>query len=174
MLNRLIRGAIQTGVFASAFALGDLISFVLYRNTNLYAMFAYPIGRIYTNVSLSSVLGGLHILLTLDPLDAARYAQLAPGSEGEDGIQCQRTERAFLYLPPKWSTRLTHVQSGGLQERFRTNNTRDNIQMRRIEVQTEVHTVHDTASRDDKFPLDGEVYDAPRAPRKSSSGGTDI
>lgn len=41
----------QTGVFASAFALGDLFSFVLHRDTYLYAMFAYPIGRIYTNVS---------------------------------------------------------------------------------------------------------------------------
>jgi len=50
IINRLIRGAIQTGLFASIFALADLFSFVLHRNTNLYAMFAYPIGRIYTNV----------------------------------------------------------------------------------------------------------------------------
>jgi len=50
VINRLIRGAIQTGLFASLFALADLFSFVLHRDTNLYAMFAYPIGRIYTNV----------------------------------------------------------------------------------------------------------------------------
>ena len=50
MINRLIRGAIQTGLFASIFALADLFSFVLHRETNLYAMFAFPIGRIYTNV----------------------------------------------------------------------------------------------------------------------------
>ncbi|KAG6919023.1 hypothetical protein DXG01_009733 [Tephrocybe rancida] len=49
IINRLIRGAIQTGLFASIFALADLFSFVLHGNTNLYAMFAYPIGRIYTN-----------------------------------------------------------------------------------------------------------------------------
>ena len=51
IVNRLIRGAIQTGLFASMFALADLFSFVLHRDTLLYAMFAYPIGRIYSNVS---------------------------------------------------------------------------------------------------------------------------
>lgn len=57
ILNRLIRGAVQTGLFVSIFALGDLFSFLLHRNTNLYAMFAYPMGRIYTNVSNLLVLG---------------------------------------------------------------------------------------------------------------------
>lgn len=52
LINRLIRGAIQTGLFASIFALADLFSFTLAGTTTLYAMFAYPIGRIYTNVSL--------------------------------------------------------------------------------------------------------------------------
>lgn len=51
IINRLIRGAVQTGLFASIFALADLFTFLLHSNTNLYAMFAYPIGRIYTNVS---------------------------------------------------------------------------------------------------------------------------
>ncbi|KXN88824.1 hypothetical protein AN958_06693, partial [Leucoagaricus sp. SymC.cos] len=55
IINRLIRGAIQTGLFASIFALADLFSFVLHRDTNLYAMFAYPIGRIYTNTLLDTL-----------------------------------------------------------------------------------------------------------------------
>jgi len=55
ILNRLIRGAVQTGLFASIFALGDLFGFLLHRNTNLYAMFAYPIGRIYTNTLLDTL-----------------------------------------------------------------------------------------------------------------------
>ncbi|KZT19766.1 hypothetical protein NEOLEDRAFT_933578 [Neolentinus lepideus HHB14362 ss-1] len=55
MLNRLIRGAVQTGLFASIFALGDLFGFLLHRNTNLYGMFAYPIGRIYTNTLLDTL-----------------------------------------------------------------------------------------------------------------------
>jgi len=55
IINRLIRGAIQTGLFASIFALSDLFSFVFHRNTNLYAMFAYPIGRIYTNTLLDTL-----------------------------------------------------------------------------------------------------------------------
>ncbi|RDB28699.1 hypothetical protein Hypma_015900 [Hypsizygus marmoreus] len=55
IINRLIRGAIQTGLFASVFALADLFSFVLHGDTNLYAMFAYPIGRIYTNTLLDTL-----------------------------------------------------------------------------------------------------------------------
>ncbi|KAJ7465219.1 hypothetical protein FB451DRAFT_1352729 [Mycena latifolia] len=55
IINRLIRGTIQTGLFASIFALADLFSFLLHRNTNLYAMFAYPIGRIYTNTLLNTL-----------------------------------------------------------------------------------------------------------------------
>lgn len=55
IINRLIRGAIQTGLFASIFALADMFSFLLYRQTNLYAMFAYPIGRIYTNTLLDTL-----------------------------------------------------------------------------------------------------------------------
>lgn len=51
MLNRLIRGAVQTGIFAGVFSLGDLIAFLNWPNTNFYGMFAIPIGRIYTNVS---------------------------------------------------------------------------------------------------------------------------
>ncbi|KAJ6511916.1 hypothetical protein C8R47DRAFT_1092718 [Mycena vitilis] len=55
IINRLIGGAIRTGLFASMFALADLFSFLLHRNTNLYAMFAYPIGRIYTNTLLNTL-----------------------------------------------------------------------------------------------------------------------
>ncbi|KAF9476490.1 hypothetical protein BDN70DRAFT_882315 [Pholiota conissans] len=55
IINRIIRGAVQTGLFASMFALADLFSFMFHRNTNLYAMFAYPIGRIYTNTLLDTL-----------------------------------------------------------------------------------------------------------------------
>ncbi|PFH52841.1 hypothetical protein AMATHDRAFT_139073, partial [Amanita thiersii Skay4041] len=55
IINRLIRGAVQTGVFVSIFALADMFSFLLHRDTNLYAMFAYPIGRIYTNTLLDTL-----------------------------------------------------------------------------------------------------------------------
>jgi hypothetical protein len=64
IINRLIRGAIQTGLFASLFALADLFSFVLLPGTNFYAMFAYPIGRIYTNVRF-------FLLFLTDPVDIA-------------------------------------------------------------------------------------------------------
>ncbi|KAI9463138.1 hypothetical protein HD554DRAFT_2027300, partial [Boletus coccyginus] len=56
VLNRLIRGAIQTGLLAGIFSMGDLISFVVLPTTNLYGMFAIPIGRIYTNTLLDTLL----------------------------------------------------------------------------------------------------------------------
>ncbi|KAF7360577.1 hypothetical protein MVEN_00789000 [Mycena venus] len=55
VISRLIQGAIETGTITSLFALGDLFSFVFFRNTNLYAMFAFPIGRIYTNTLLHTL-----------------------------------------------------------------------------------------------------------------------
>lgn len=73
VIHKLIRGAVQTGIFATIFAAGDLISFgkswkwlfksrkvrksicasVTNPETNIYGMFAIPLGRIYTNVSPS-------------------------------------------------------------------------------------------------------------------------
>ena len=62
-----MRMAIQSGTFATIFALGDMVTFrkafhlgslftsniilVLIPEMNLYGMFTFPIGRIYTNVS---------------------------------------------------------------------------------------------------------------------------
>ncbi|KAK1231373.1 hypothetical protein PQX77_005515 [Marasmius sp. AFHP31] len=56
IINRLIRGAVQTGFFVSLFAMGDLVSFLLAQHTgNLYAFFAFPLGRIYTNTMLDTL-----------------------------------------------------------------------------------------------------------------------
>ncbi|KAJ7314983.1 hypothetical protein DFH08DRAFT_894350 [Mycena albidolilacea] len=55
IINRLIRGAIQTGLFVSMFALGDMFSFIFAPHTSFYMMFAYPIGRIYTNTLLDTL-----------------------------------------------------------------------------------------------------------------------
>jgi len=55
IINRIIRGSVQTGLFVSIFALADLFSFLFSRNTYLYAMFAYPLGRIYTNTLLDTL-----------------------------------------------------------------------------------------------------------------------
>ncbi|KAF4583379.1 hypothetical protein EYR38_002129 [Pleurotus pulmonarius] len=56
VINRLMRGAIQTGVFASIFSLGDLVAFLALPHTNIYGMFAIPLGRIYTNTLMDTLL----------------------------------------------------------------------------------------------------------------------
>ncbi|KAJ7829222.1 hypothetical protein B0H14DRAFT_2810757, partial [Mycena olivaceomarginata] len=55
IINRLIRGAIQTGLFAAMAALCDLFCFIFAPHTNFYMMFAYPLGRIYTNTLLDTL-----------------------------------------------------------------------------------------------------------------------
>ncbi|KAG9308019.1 hypothetical protein JVU11DRAFT_12671 [Chiua virens] len=56
VINRLIRGAIQTGLFAGIFSLGDLIAFAAAPKMYLYSTFAFPIGRIYTNTLMDTLL----------------------------------------------------------------------------------------------------------------------
>ncbi|EKM74884.1 hypothetical protein AGABI1DRAFT_116689 [Agaricus bisporus var. burnettii JB137-S8] len=55
VIHKLIRGAVQTGIFATIFAAGDLISFVTNPETNIYGMFAIPLGRIYTNTLMHTL-----------------------------------------------------------------------------------------------------------------------
>ncbi|KAJ7512896.1 hypothetical protein B0H11DRAFT_2267931 [Mycena galericulata] len=52
IINSLIRGAIQSGLLVTIFTLGDLLCFTLSSKTNLYTMFVYPLGRVYTNTVL--------------------------------------------------------------------------------------------------------------------------
>ncbi|KAI0343438.1 hypothetical protein BDW22DRAFT_1355875 [Trametopsis cervina] len=66
VLNQLIRGAIQTGLFAGIFSLGDLITFAKLPDTNFYGMFAIPIGRIYTNTLLDTLLARKQLRRQLD------------------------------------------------------------------------------------------------------------
>ncbi|EIW79442.1 hypothetical protein CONPUDRAFT_125752 [Coniophora puteana RWD-64-598 SS2] len=56
VISQLVFGAKQTGLFAAIFALCDLISFLAAPTMNLYGMFAMPIGRIYTNTLLATLL----------------------------------------------------------------------------------------------------------------------
>jgi len=55
VIHRLIRGAIQIGIFSTIFAAGDLFSFAFSPDTNFYGMFAIPLGRIYTNTLMNTL-----------------------------------------------------------------------------------------------------------------------
>ncbi|KAJ3491476.1 hypothetical protein NLI96_g727 [Meripilus lineatus] len=69
VLNSLIRGSIQTGLFATIFSLGDLITFLKAPLTNFYGMFAFPIGRIYTNTLLDTLLARNELRQALSGID---------------------------------------------------------------------------------------------------------
>jgi len=93
IVNRLIRGAIQTGLFASMFALADLFSFVLHRDTLLYAMFAYPIGRIYSNTLLDT----LNSRVQLKVLAAGTVEDTG---ECNDSFRIKNQSETFAGTPP--------------------------------------------------------------------------
>ncbi|THU84211.1 hypothetical protein K435DRAFT_971280 [Dendrothele bispora CBS 962.96] len=48
VLNRMMRGALQTGVISSAFSIGYLLSFVLAPGNLIWMVFGYCLGRIYS------------------------------------------------------------------------------------------------------------------------------
>ncbi|KAH8824045.1 hypothetical protein DL96DRAFT_1616168 [Flagelloscypha sp. PMI_526] len=52
IVNRCIRTAIQSGLFPSIFAIGNLVTFVILPKTLLFVVFKFPLGRIYSNALL--------------------------------------------------------------------------------------------------------------------------
>ncbi|KAF7335773.1 hypothetical protein MVEN_02233100 [Mycena venus] len=56
VLNRLIRTAVQSGFFTAIFALGTLFSFRFSPGTYMIALFALPIGRIYTHTMMDHLI----------------------------------------------------------------------------------------------------------------------
>ncbi|KAH8818929.1 hypothetical protein DL96DRAFT_375855 [Flagelloscypha sp. PMI_526] len=51
IIHRCIRASIQSGLFSSVFAVANLVGFVLWNNTHINLIFAWPLGRIHSNVS---------------------------------------------------------------------------------------------------------------------------
>ncbi|KAH8079816.1 hypothetical protein BXZ70DRAFT_960640 [Cristinia sonorae] len=104
VLHRLIRGAIQTGLFAGIFSLGDLATFLKYPDTNLYGMFAIPIGRIYTNTLLDT-------LLTRDEL-----RERLGGAVDMESSNVRTKLSDMRWAPgPKGSGSTTAAGTGGIQ-----------------------------------------------------------
>jgi hypothetical protein len=138
VLNRLIRGAIQTGLFAGIFSLGDLITFVRLPTTNLYGMFAIPIGRIYTNVSVvgamraainkrlktlldtllsreelkAQMAGTYDIDLAVRPIGGSYCTLLMPPSERSDWLGTDRDDRRYHGAIDQCSTAGAQVRPG--------------------------------------------------------------
>ncbi|KAJ6537894.1 hypothetical protein B0H19DRAFT_1270286 [Mycena capillaripes] len=56
VLDRLIRTAIQSGAFTALFALGTLLMFRLFPETQMITLFALPIGRIYTHTIMDHLI----------------------------------------------------------------------------------------------------------------------
>ncbi|KAH8094483.1 hypothetical protein BXZ70DRAFT_1034476 [Cristinia sonorae] len=94
VLNRLIRGAIQTGLFAGIFSMGDLATFLKYPDTNFYGMFAIPIGRIYTNTLLDTLLARDELrdrlggAMDVEESNGAKLSDLrwSPGTKGSGAV----------------------------------------------------------------------------------------
>ncbi|KAJ7867775.1 hypothetical protein B0H14DRAFT_2731048 [Mycena olivaceomarginata] len=68
VLNTMIRNAVQSGSFTAIFALGTLFSFRFAPGTYMLALFALPIGRIYTHTMMDQLISreGLRNILMND------------------------------------------------------------------------------------------------------------
>lgn len=141
------------------FALGDLFSFLLHRDTNLYAMFAYPIGRIYTNVSPVSPRPAYPDIVPQTLLDtlnsrASLKNELSGGLAMEtDGVSSPRASSAQDIL-----TEI--LQSGSRHGQLSTHGRgQTTIPLGGINIKTESHTDAHSA---DMYPIgkDREFYGA--------------
>ncbi|KAH8827472.1 hypothetical protein DL96DRAFT_1250968 [Flagelloscypha sp. PMI_526] len=56
IIHRCIRAAVQSGLFPSVFAFACLLSFILWTDTYLYMIFGLPLGRIYSNSFLYTLI----------------------------------------------------------------------------------------------------------------------
>ncbi|KAI0692148.1 hypothetical protein BC835DRAFT_1416727 [Cytidiella melzeri] len=103
VINRLIRGAVQTGLFAVLFALGDLIAFVKWPGTNFYGMFAIPIGRIYTITLLDTLLTRQELRqqlsATIDVDAIGAIPSLVQFAEGLSGNTTRTTASSAAQVP---------------------------------------------------------------------------
>ncbi|KAN0073598.1 hypothetical protein V8E55_012205 [Tylopilus felleus] len=99
ILNRFIRAAVQTGLFVGIFSLGDLITFIVLPNTNLYGMFAIPIGRIYSNTLLDTLL----------------TREMLKGETGHAGEGTRSIVFDSVYWPPTDSQAIATVQRTSIQ-----------------------------------------------------------
>ncbi|KAF8970888.1 hypothetical protein BDZ97DRAFT_1936903 [Flammula alnicola] len=55
VISRLIRSSIETAAFGAFFCIMDLITFTTLQRTNFHVIFAFPLGRIYTNTLLMNL-----------------------------------------------------------------------------------------------------------------------
>ncbi|KAF9035210.1 hypothetical protein BJ165DRAFT_1510820 [Panaeolus papilionaceus] len=55
VITRVIRSSIETAAFGAFFCIMDLITFTTLQDTNFHVIFAFPMGRIYTNTLLMTL-----------------------------------------------------------------------------------------------------------------------
>ncbi|KAF9552857.1 hypothetical protein CPC08DRAFT_714242 [Agrocybe pediades] len=55
VIQRIIRSSIETAALGAFFCMMDLVTFTTLQNTNFHVIFAFPMGRIYTNTLLMTL-----------------------------------------------------------------------------------------------------------------------
>ncbi|KAF7350612.1 hypothetical protein MSAN_01621300 [Mycena sanguinolenta] len=103
ILNRLIRAAVQSGSFTAFFALGSLFMFRFASKTNMIALFALPIGRIYTHTIMDHLVCReqlQHILTTnADIMSASHFHFRSVGLNGSSSVMEPVSLRPTQTLP---------------------------------------------------------------------------
>ncbi|KAJ7862187.1 hypothetical protein B0H13DRAFT_2671745 [Mycena leptocephala] len=82
VLNRLIRTAVQSGFFTAVFALGTLLSNRFSPSTYLVALFALPIGRIYTHTMMDQLITRKELRGMLSNCGSFSISNVTPSGTG--------------------------------------------------------------------------------------------
>ncbi|KAH8818932.1 hypothetical protein DL96DRAFT_375953 [Flagelloscypha sp. PMI_526] len=92
IINRCIRASIQSGLFSSVFALASLAGFVFWTNTHVNLIFGFPLGRIYSNSLLYTLVSRKEYAEISNRVIEIRYAGsfLLPHSPEVSPIRLQR------------------------------------------------------------------------------------
>ncbi|KAH8822211.1 hypothetical protein DL96DRAFT_1620467 [Flagelloscypha sp. PMI_526] len=76
IVNRCIVSAIQTGFFSSLFAIGNLLTFALSSQTFLWAVFNWPLGKIYSISLLHTLVARRQLASIADETSDVRSSRL--------------------------------------------------------------------------------------------------
>ncbi|KAJ7037996.1 hypothetical protein C8F04DRAFT_388064 [Mycena alexandri] len=80
------------------FALGDLFAFVFTPDTTFYAMFAFPIGRIYTNALLNTLNARMTFHERDQESDLAEHGQTMARHSMSGHTRCCRQNLRMLQI----------------------------------------------------------------------------
>ncbi|KAJ3516746.1 hypothetical protein NLJ89_g925 [Agrocybe chaxingu] len=103
VINRLIRGAGQTGLLPVLFAFSALVAFLVRPNSNLYIMFIIPIGRTYTTSFMDGLNGITSEIVWCNPTKGVMAVQVSIDQTHHQDVEAQKIDSLPDHVPTRHS-----------------------------------------------------------------------